>query len=1018
MKWIFLHTAIMLVSFLVMEIAYGMEQIRYGFVASHVDLYTEDPDPIHGLESFVERSGVKPYELFWRKDGILSTRVIFQDRVQGTEIWMLDNSPVIDNNSTASYSSAWNANGSIIMLDGARVDSEGENQGWLMNQDFSRLQRPPISDISGLRRHAWDLENPDIFFYHKSGELLECNVRTGEVRTVASWEPYPRERMYGLTEDNRYLFLDTPNGGMWVTYEPGAEPIPKLGLIDGRPEAPDETGSAPHPRKAGERLILDFPESSRDVVSDKEPWGPIVKIRVGLLIDRETGEIDPVIVPIIGKDAYLRAYAEGRIHFPTGDGWEEYRIVTSDDIDELFDIYRYYPTMTHGHESPSPDKQFMAIDATPARLVRIRDGSTRVAQTQYMPARFPQPGGSYISLNTLYKPQGAVYHCHWERHPRFFITWLQGWHVVYGDALVALYGRPERANYLFQVFSDGTIQPIIDTKQRFSGTYLGGDFSMLSPDATKVHFGSSMTGRSRTYIAVMARPRAPENGSWRPEEHAVRLTWEAPEYNKEIQGYHVYRSTKSGSGYQLMTPNPVESTNWVDTTVDPGTTYYYVFTSIEYSGLESGYSNEVSHVGLELPEQVDAPLTLYFEPETAIKDLYTDDQPGLAMGVDRLEASDWYYIYRHPAMSYGEASKEIHIPATGEYRLWVRMRGESDYPANWRIQLDGNTTEAHVSGSDEWKWVLANSELMSLPKGTTVLTFSTDNPYAQLDLICLTTDAAFTPKGSRPEEANLPNPVTNLQVQALDNRVNHLTWDAAEHPSISHYQVYASREPITEPAQEFLIGSPTYAEFIDWGLRQDTNYYYAVTAVDRRRNESSITTASISTPVEAPEVVLHCTFADADRTGSFELSEADATLGAYYVVPEEPGVNSAAWNIDIPRDGEYAFWLRYLHRGEGWRGGEISQNIIVTLDGKEITRLGGGRTDLNIPDPLITDGHPLASKFWTWAWPGTTNLQQIPLSAGAYTLRLENLNAEVRYDTLIITSEPSWLPREGRFKQN
>ena len=346
---------------------------RHVAAAEEVYLFRSDPDPIQGLEAFVDRTGIKPYEMFWREDGLITTRVIFKDRTFGTEIWMLDNSPVIDNNSTASYNSAWNANGSIIMLDGARVDSEGENRGWLMDEDFSRLQRPPISGISSLRSHVWDLEHPDIFFYHRSGELLECNVRTGEVRTVAEWEPYPRERVYGLTEDNRYLFLDTPNGGMWVTYEPGDDPIPRLGLIDGRPEAPDENGNAPHPRNAHNRLILEPPEDWRNVVSDTEEWGPIIKIRVGLLIDRETGEVDPVIVPVIGKDAYLHAYAEGRIHFPTGEGWDEYRIHTSDNLDELFDIYRYYPTMTHGHESPSPDNFYMAKDATPARLMRIRN---------------------------------------------------------------------------------------------------------------------------------------------------------------------------------------------------------------------------------------------------------------------------------------------------------------------------------------------------------------------------------------------------------------------------------------------------------------------------------------------------------------------------------------------------------------------------------------------------------------------------------------------------------------------
>ena len=1022
MKWFGFIATICFITITSLDSAYAMVEVEHGFIAPHVNLYSQDPDPFNGLESFMERSGVKPYELFWREDGILSTRVIFNDRVYGTEIWMLDNSPVIDNNSTASVWSAWNANGSIIMLDGARVDSEGENRGWLMNEDFSRLRRPPISGISGLSSHVWDLESPDIFFYHRAGELLECNVRTGEVRTVATWEPYPRERVYGLTEDNHYLFLDTPNGGMWVTYEPGEEPIPKLGLIDGRPEAPDENGNAPHPRNAGNTLILGLPDSLdwRDAVADTEKWGPIIKIRVGLLIDRETGIIDPVIVPVIGKDAYLRAYAEGRIHFPTGDGWEEYRIHTSDDVDELFEIYRYYPTMTHGHESPSPDKHYMAKDSTPVRLVSIRDGSTRVAQTQYMPAFHGQAGGSYIDLNTLYAPRGFASHCHWERHPRFFLSWLQGTHIVYDDVLVAAFARPARANYLFQIFTDGTIQPIIDTKQRFSGTYLGGDYSMFSRDATKVHVGSSMTGRSRTYIAVMARPRAPEQVLWQVNNSnsAIVLRWAPPAYSNEIKGYYVYRSGESGHGYQLLTAEPLQTTQWADNSVEPGIPYYYVLTSVEYSGLESAYSHEVSRAGINLPDHLNDHLTLYFEAETGIKDLYTNEQPGLAMGADRWEASDWYYVYRHPASQTGTITQTIALPEVAQpYYLWARIRSEEGALSQWNFILDGKEYEV-ATHSTAWSWTRATEKVRDLQAASVELTIATNAPQAQLDVLCFTTNPEFVPDGACPENATPPGSVKNLQLNTVQDRVNYLTWERPDSQNISHYQIYASRTPIVELSQELIIGSPTSEEFIDWGLLADTTYYYAVTAVDRQRNESIHSTATATTPVGEPTTHLVLTFAEAQREGNFEELTADVTLGSFYVVPEDTETNVVEWEIDVPHDGEFAIWLRYLPRGDGWRGSESHQSIDFIVNEEKMAVIDGGRTDLNSPDYLITNGHPMASRMWTWVSYGLSNLERVNLAKGSQTIRLENLNDNIRYDALVLTSEPAWKPLDGRLKQH
>ena len=60
-------------------------------------------------------------------------------------------------------------------------------------------------------------------------------------------------------------------------------------------------------------------------------------------------------------------------------------------------------------------------------------------------------------------------------------------------------------------------------------------------------------------------------------------------------GYNVYRSTTSGSGYvKINGQTPVISTSYVDQNTIPGTTYYYVVTSVDSAGKESAYSKEAS----------------------------------------------------------------------------------------------------------------------------------------------------------------------------------------------------------------------------------------------------------------------------------------------------------------------------------------------------------------------------------------------------------------------------------------
>jgi fibronectin type 3 domain-containing protein len=57
----------------------------------------------------------------------------------------------------------------------------------------------------------------------------------------------------------------------------------------------------------------------------------------------------------------------------------------------------------------------------------------------------------------------------------------------------------------------------------------------------------------------------------------------------------LYRGNASGGPYSLLTSG-LSSTTYTDSNVLSGSSYYYVTTAVDSSGLESGYSGEAKAV--------------------------------------------------------------------------------------------------------------------------------------------------------------------------------------------------------------------------------------------------------------------------------------------------------------------------------------------------------------------------------------------------------------------------------------
>ena len=141
-----------------------------------------------------------------------------------------------------------------------------------------------------------------------------------------------------------------------------------------------------------------------------------------------------------------------------------------------------------------------------------------------------------------------------------------------------------------------------------SGTITGTGFTMsgiafpltLNAGQTatlNIQFDPTTTGAAAGQVKIVSNsstnPTSVISLSGTGEVHEVSLSWQAPICPKDpAVGYHVYRATGGGTGYQLL--NSLAQLTYVDTTAVSGQSYNYVVKAVDASGVESVPSNTTS----------------------------------------------------------------------------------------------------------------------------------------------------------------------------------------------------------------------------------------------------------------------------------------------------------------------------------------------------------------------------------------------------------------------------------------
>ena len=101
-------------------------------------------------------------------------------------------------------------------------------------------------------------------------------------------------------------------------------------------------------------------------------------------------------------------------------------------------------------------------------------------------------------------------------------------------------------------------------------------------------------------LPTMLREKRDKNRQASAQTRSITLSWKAPSPRSRkpgdvVKGYNVYRNVMSQdySEKHRLNASPITSTQCVDTTVVPATTYFYSIRAVSQGGGQSDFSREI-----------------------------------------------------------------------------------------------------------------------------------------------------------------------------------------------------------------------------------------------------------------------------------------------------------------------------------------------------------------------------------------------------------------------------------------
>jgi hypothetical protein len=511
--------------------------------------------------------------------------------------------------------------------------------------------------------------------------------------------------------------------------------------------------------------------------------------------------------------------------------------------------------------------------------------------------------------------------------------------------------------------------------------------SIPSPDYTKLAYVSDMLGYSDFYIAVIRQPDAPQKVAAEKTGDAVRLTWQPPTRSREIQGYNIYRSEKSGQGFVRINKELVTSNEFTDA-ASPAKAFYLV-AGQEHSGLEGLFSREVA------VNAADAPLTLHYvaleqEHTKPMREVFDGNEAGCrAMRITPVAEGE----------QTGTLTIDTGFPRAADVTVWARVRAYRK-PGAFQIAVEGQqyakTPAPLTVATNEWTWVQSHDRLQK-PNARLVLSSSDDG--VAVSQVIVTEDKTYKPDGLAERTAPLPA-VTGLKLAKASSDTLNLAWDAPTAPDVYYYSVYVSDKPDFECNNQTILCSGMTSTATDWGLRAGAKFYYKVVAVNRRGQPSA--PALFEAQTVARDVYTQ------------EIPAAQATLGAGAAVSKDQDISYAgfkdgsaptvSFDFTVPADGDYFLWMDY--------GMRFAKDRVVKLqlDGKDFATWEGRQPTRMDRDPEANEPKVRWFVDRMWLKQGWNYRDHLALKAGKHMLTATLGEKSPWLSKLIVTDDPSLVP--------
>lgn len=225
--------------------------------------------------------------------------------------------------------------------------------------------------------------------------------------------------------------------------------------------------------------------------------------------------------------------------------------------------------------------EFHSTDGRPVRInyavvtegLSARSDLSNVAAV--VPIDVPVPP---VSVAAAIKPEGVV------------LTWSAPKASITGNAKVRVAGYNIYRGDLTSPINASPVSQTTYTDTPTYGTYEYRVTAVASPGVPRIE--SDPSDAVSAAFKDLVPPPEPAGLAALVETKAVRLVWDAVEA-PDLAGYKIYRTEGTGEKELKpvltisLTPAPITVTNFRDTTVNIGISYFYEVTSVDKSGNES-----------------------------------------------------------------------------------------------------------------------------------------------------------------------------------------------------------------------------------------------------------------------------------------------------------------------------------------------------------------------------------------------------------------------------------------------